>query len=129
MADILIILMFFAIYNLFLRPDPGVEEFGDHRFELRALEFDGETLASLKITAREELVPGSSGIIRLEFSASENFSDAESIQEALPDAKNQNITVRLRMPLNSTIHARGDVLSQGEEGQWDFEVFVAVEPE
>ena len=128
-ADIVLILGFIIVYNLFLRPDLGTEEFGDHRFELRALEFDGETLASIKITALKNLVPGSSGIVRFEFSAVEDFSEAEDIQEVLPDAQGQDITLRLRLPLAGTVYVRGDILSEGEEGEWDFSMFMAVEPE
>ena len=127
--DLVVIFIFFVVYTVFLRPDTSSNEIGNYRFELRALEFDGETLANLKMTALQDFVAGSSGLIRLELSASKDFSRVETRQELLPETENQSRNLRFRLPLNSTIYARGDILSLGAEGQWDFRLFTAVEPE
>lgn len=127
-VDFLIIIIFFGVYQLVLKPDNSTAEFSSYRFELRAVEFDGEVLASLKTTALEDLLPESS-IINFQFSTTENFSQAEDIQDLLPVSMEYNITTRLRLPLASRIYVRGDILNENSDEVWDFMVFVDVESE
>jgi len=130
-VDFLIIITFFAVYQLFLKPDSSTIVVGDHHFDLRAVEFDGEVLASLKITAREDLGPDSE-IINLQFSTSEDFQNATAVQDLLPGTQDYSITARVRLPLASTVYARGDMPMENiedTEGVWDFTVQAPVETE
>ncbi|MGI9256945.1 MAG: hypothetical protein ACR2PY_08440 [Salinispira sp.] len=139
-VDVFIILVFLGVYQIFLKPDNSTVEFAEHRFELRALEFNEEVLVTLRITALEDRPPDSPPILDLQFAAREDFFDSEDVREILPSGKDQTISTRIKLPLPpppelsgaSRVFVRGAILPDTvlpDDIVWDFTVYAEVDPE
>lgn len=103
--DILLIIIIFIIFNTLLKPDPSTAESGNHQFQLRAMQFGDEILATVKITALEDLVSGSPGTIEVSLETasgrenSDDFSPEEwVIRDLLPDRSDRERIIRFRLP-------------------------------
>jgi hypothetical protein len=136
LLDISLIVVIFTIYNVFLRPNLSVTEFGDHRYELRALEFDAQVLATLRIYALEDQVPGSSGLIQLQAFPAGSEEMAAQISDILPDSEDQERIVRFRLDRDLfpdeeslSVEVRGYLGNKSENPVWDFSVSAPVELE
>jgi hypothetical protein len=136
LLDVSLIVVIFILYNAFLRPNLTTEDFGDHRYELRAVEFDGEILATLRITADEQLVSGSAGTVLVEMYPDGRADLAVRTLELLPENPDQPRIVRLRFPADLidpddglTVIGRADVRPTDDQGDWDFSLSASVELE
>lgn len=112
--DILLIIIIFIIFNTFLKPDPSTSENETHQFQLRAIQFGNEILATVKIRALEDLVSGSPGTVQVSVETasgrenSDEFAENEwEIRELLPDTRDRERIVRFRLP--------GELLDTGQD--------------
>ncbi len=136
LLDVSIIVIIFIIYNAFLRPNLGVNEFGDHRYELRAVEFADEILVTLRIAALNELIPGSAGLLELAAYREDLPDQLSRASELLPDQPGQDRIIRLRLPgpvpddrESLNILMQIDVQADGDRDLWDFSLTAPVELE
>lgn len=137
LLDIGVIVLVVIGYNLFLKPDPSRNTFENQEYLLRAVEFDGQVLATLRITPQEILPEGSAGVFVARAELDGLALEPQTYDVFSGDPEQPRI-LRFRFPEDfsgaepdqeSRVQVRIDANPDSDEPQWDISLTCPIELE